>query len=109
MQYQEFLVLGSGPWPLAMLIKAESSLARHALVYNRGNKGSSQVSLGAATWTAPVSLRWPQVRSQGSPCVGDMTVTVSGTLLPSLRTTDRPRPLIHLASCIALSATLHEG
>lgn len=69
-----------------------------------------QVSLGAAIWTAPVSLRWPQVRSQGSPCVGYMTVMVGQwDTLPSLTTRDRPRLLIHLVSCIVLNATLHEG
>lgn len=48
-------------WPLAMLLSAESSLARHALVHDRGKKGSPHVSPNAATWTTPISLRWPQV------------------------------------------------
>lgn len=62
MQCQELLVLRSGPLPLAtihgMPVNADSILViswdtrMHALVDNRGTKGSPQVILSAATWKA---------------------------------------------------------
>lgn len=68
-------------WPLAMLMNAKSSLAGHALVHDRGNKGSPQVSPGAATWTASsqvsglhVCQRW----SVGYPCLSSELGTGQG-------------------------------